>query len=54
MVALLKVRHDIAAEHGYKSYAEYAYERVYERDYTPEMIQTPFRRSNKRHERLFK
>ena len=39
-VALLKVRDDIAAEHGYKSYAEYAYERVYERDYTPEMIQT--------------
>ena len=39
-VSLLKVRREIAAENGYESYAEYAYERVYERDYTPEMIQT--------------
>lgn len=37
-VDLIRVRQEIAAELGYESYAHFAYEHTYERDYTPEQV----------------
>lgn len=37
-IQLVGVRQEIAAELGYESYAHFAYEYTYERDYTPEQV----------------
>ncbi|MBQ8587450.1 MAG: hypothetical protein IJ453_05130 [Oscillospiraceae bacterium] len=37
-IQLVGIRQEIAAELGYESYAHFAYEYTYERDYTPEQV----------------